>query len=152
MVARKHNITSWFIEITAAFLVLLFVYTGYTKLTDMGRFIGQLVHNPNLKHYRSLIAWGVPLVELVISIILIIPKTRGLGLLIGGLLMLVFTGYVAHMILTKSNLPCTCGGIISEMNWQQHLWFNSITTIAALSAWALNRHYFKAKFFTIPIS
>jgi hypothetical protein len=28
------------------------------------------------------------------------------------------------MVLTSANLPCSCGGVIQQLSWKQHIVFN----------------------------
>jgi hypothetical protein len=55
---------------------------------------------------------------------LISPGTRLFGLYSSISLLTLFTGYLVVMIKSYTTLPCTCGGVISEMTWPQHLLFN----------------------------
>src|SRR5690606_40838422 len=56
--------------------------------------------------------------------------TRLWGLIGSLTLMLSFEAYIAWMkimeIQTGMRLPCTCGGIVSQMGWTTHLYFNGI--------------------------
>lgn len=89
--------------------------------------------------YAALVAWAIPLIELVISGLLFIPQKRGMGLYASFALMLVFTTYLSYMILFSSHLPCSCGGVLQQMTWPQHLWFNIGFTI--LAAAGIRMHY-----------
>lgn len=132
---RLHKVAM--VEIAAALLVLLFLYTGIVKLKDYEGFVGQMRHNPLLNNYRSWLAWMVPAAELGISMLLIIPVTRRWGLLLGGMLMAAFTLYVAYMLLMQPNLPCTCGGIISKLSWRGHLLVNVLMTAISFAGYYL---------------
>ncbi len=136
---RSAKIRFWFIEITTALLVLVFLYTGIVKLKDHDGFIGQMQANPLLNPFREYISWIVPVSELAIAGLLIIPRMRKKGLLYAAMLMAIFTLYIAYMLATASKLPCTCGGIISKMSWRGHFWFNSSLTIMAF----LSYHYYQ---------
>src|SRR3546814_5749620 len=39
--------------------------------------------------------------------------------------MLVFTAYLLNMVFTVDSLPCSCGGVISSMSFDQHIVFNA---------------------------
>jgi hypothetical protein len=133
---RKAKTISLLTEITAALFVLLFLYTALDKLKNHAFFVGQLRHNPLLVSLAGFLSWAVPFTELVIVALLIIPSRRRLALLLSGVLMLIFTTYVAYMLFSGSELPCTCGGIISDLTWKQHLFVNTLFTIAAfISFW-----------------
>ena len=38
--------------------------------------------------------------------------------------MTIFTLYIGYMVAFVPKLPCSCGGIIQKMSWNQHLIFN----------------------------
>jgi hypothetical protein len=86
-------------------------------------------------HFAPLLAFTIPLLELIIAVFLVIPKLRKLGLHASLYLMAFFTMYVGYMLAVypKSKLPCSCGGIIKTMNWHQHLVFNSCFTLIAFT-------------------
>lgn len=133
----KLTIRKWIIEITSALFVLLFLYTAINKLRNPGVFAGAMHHSALISPYASFLSWSVPFAEIIIVVILIIPGTRKMGILASAILMIIFTCYVGYMLLTKSALPCTCGGIIQQMNWQEHFWFNSFLTILSITSWFL---------------
>jgi hypothetical protein len=72
-------------------------------------------------------------IELTTAFLLLIPSLRKLGLCMSFLIMAAFTIYVGYMISSNSNLPCSCGGVIQQMTWKQHFWFNIIFTSMSLA-------------------
>lgn len=104
--------------------LFLFAYTGFDKLFDLERFQNNLKRIPILGEYAIILSWLVPLSELLITILLIIPKTQKIGLITFTLMMLIFTVYISSMLLWAEKLPCSCGGVISNLSWIQHIWFN----------------------------
>jgi uncharacterized membrane protein YphA (DoxX/SURF4 family) len=62
-----------FIEVCSFLLILLFFYTGLSKLTDLSFFRSQLQLYPYIYRFASLIAIGIPLLEVAIAILLIPP-------------------------------------------------------------------------------
>lgn len=105
-------------------MVLLFVYTASDKLANLESFREFLQTLEYLGGAAGLLAILIPLIEIGISIALIIPGCRARGLYIALGLMLLFTGYLIYMRMTRSQLPCHCGGAISKLTWRQHIWFN----------------------------
>ncbi|MFI8378863.1 MauE/DoxX family redox-associated membrane protein [Leeuwenhoekiella sp. NPDC079379] len=67
-----------------------------------------------------------------LAALLLVSKTRRLGLLGSAVLMSVFTVYIAGMMLFIPELPCSCGGIINDLTWSQHLLFNLVFTALAI--------------------
>ncbi|HLS10869.1 MAG TPA: MauE/DoxX family redox-associated membrane protein [Flavobacteriaceae bacterium] len=132
-----------FVLITTYFLAVLFIYTGVSKLLDMGIFQSQIAQSAMLAPYASILAWLVPVVELLLAGLLLISSTRVWGLLGSAVLMLGFTIYV-YLIWTYSpSLPCSCGGVLEAMDWETHLYFNLATTLLAGTAWYIDSNQTK---------
>ncbi|WP_316811453.1 MauE/DoxX family redox-associated membrane protein [Pedobacter heparinus] len=113
-------------------LILVFFYSGLDKLWHLNSFGNIVSKSPLIGHYSELIMWLVPVSELVICILLFIPKFRFVGFCLSFLMMLCFTLYIGYMIAYVPQLPCNCGGITKYMNWHQHLYFNVGLTLLAL--------------------
>ncbi len=112
------------IEAISALLVFLFIYAAVSKLLDFDKFKYQLSQSPFISGISWLVAWAIPLGEILISISLISKRTRIAGLHLSLFLMLLFTGYIFIMLKYSSYLPCSCGGILSQMSWKLHFVFN----------------------------
>lgn len=113
-----------FIDITRFLLIVLFVYTATTKLANNHFFYGSLLQSILTKPYASWLRWFIPVIELAIAALLVVRRTIGWGLLAAISLITVFTIYIGYMLVFIPELPCSCGGVISKMTWQQHLLFN----------------------------
>lgn len=127
------------INILICLFIFLFLYTGLMKFLDHDLFISSLRKSPLLKNISLPLSFIIPGVELLTIISLIIPRTQKIGLVGFLVLMSIFTIYVGFMLYFQSDLPCTCGGVISQMNWHQHLYFNSFFTVLAVIALLLNK-------------
>ena len=113
---------------------LLFFYAATSKLLDFDTFQIQLGQSPLLSAFTDWVSISIPTLEICIAIILLIPKFRLLGLYTSYLLMSMFTIYI-HIILNYSSfVPCSCGGILQKMTWNQHLIFNMVFIILAVIA------------------
>lgn len=124
----------------AALFILLFVYTAVSKLLVFAAFRHTLDQFPLLHENSLLFAWAIPITELIISAWLFFPATRLLGFYASFGLMSLFTVYIAYALLFASNLPCSCGGVISKMTWTQHLIFNLFFTALAPAGIKLSKH------------
>ena len=127
------------VEIISMLFVILFLYTGISKLMEYGVFKEQIAESPILQPIAPFIAWGLPLTEFLVSILLIIPRWRLKGLYASLLLMIAFTLYIGAIMAFNKELPCSCGGIISELSWQGHLIFNSVFILLALAGVLLEK-------------
>ncbi len=123
------------IVIICTLIIALFVYTASAKLLDYYNFQFGLSESPFIAPFANLLAWAVPAGELLIAVMLVIPVMRLAGLYASGILMSLFTVYIAAMLLFGSDIPCSCGGIVEEMSWGAHIVFNSV--FVALSAWGI---------------
>lgn len=110
--------------IASTVLILLFVYTGTSKLLDINSFKDTLSDSPILGHWARSISLVIPVLEILISITLCIPRINLIALYASLLLLTAFTLYIIYMILFIKNLPCSCGGVISRLTWSQHIVFN----------------------------
>src|SRR5258708_39041649 len=107
-------------ELIAALLIFLFVYTAISKLMNIDNFKTLISKSPVIRRNAVLLSWLIPSVELFVGLMLFIPASRGYAFLFSSILMGIFTFYVACMLLFIPNLPCSCGGVIQQMNWTQH--------------------------------
>ena len=119
-------------EVICALLVMLFVYASISKIRTFETFKVQLEKSPYVSDIAGFVAWSLPLAELLVVVLLIIKKTRLIGLYAALFMMLLFTGYIYAILHFSYYVPCSCGGILSKMNWNDHLIFNYIFTFLAL--------------------
>lgn len=135
----------WLLEAIVLLLFILFVYAATSKLIDYKRFTFQMDSQPFDDRFTPLLVFGVPLTEFVIAAMLIFKRTLLPGLWASLILMLMFTGYI---ILIKLNyfgkIPCSCGGVISQLNWTQHLFFNLFFVLISAAGIVLRRKQLQA--------
>lgn len=123
------------IEFISSLLIFLFGYTAISKLLSIDHFEAVLEQSPLISSGAALLAWQVPLAELAIVLLLIFPATRKLGLWASALVLSLFTVYLVYMVLFSRYLPCSCGGVINNMSWPEHIGFNLVfigLSVAAL--------------------
>lgn len=92
----------------------------------------QMGRSPFINHIADILSMAIPIGEIIIAGLLIFKKTRLIGLLASFFLMLVFTGYVYAMLHYSYYIPCSCGGVLAALSWENHLIFNIAYTILAL--------------------
>lgn len=114
-------------NIIAAMLILLWVYTAVSKLSDVDTFQRQLYKQHLDKNLLTVLTWALPLSEITAACFLIFKGTRLIGMAASLILMTIFTGYIALVLLGFfDKIPCSCGGILKNLGWTAHLWFNII--------------------------
>jgi len=112
-----------------ALLVLLFMYTGFTKLFAPIAFLDTLYKQPFPHFLSDRLVYLIPSLEIAIAICLFFEKTRTAGLYGACTLLTLFTLYIAAILLHFFyKTPCSCGGIFRHLSWQQHLWVNILLT------------------------
>ncbi|CAM4220389.1 Methylamine utilisation protein MauE [Pedobacter westerhofensis] len=123
-----------YINLISSLYILLFIYAGAIKLFDFKNFNLQLQKSPILSSFADVLSLLIPLVEIAISILLIIPGTLKIGLYAAFTLMSLFTVYIISILKFTSSIPCSCGGIIQSLSWNQHLIFNGVFLFMAVLA------------------
>lgn len=125
-----------FADLIVALLLLLFIYTSASKFLDYDKFVFQmrLAPVPLMKTVAPILGWLMPLIEILIAVALstgfFYDNLKIKALYSSVILLIVFDIYIGTMLLSGSQLPCTCGGIISKLGWQQHLIFNTFFIVA----------------------
>jgi len=110
---------------TITFLfILLFVYAATSKLVDYQKFRVDIGKSPMLTAFAGTVAITVLVTELAVAGLLAFSKTRLLGLYASFTLMVMFSAYIVAITRFSEYIPCSCGGILQHMNWNQHLVFN----------------------------
>jgi thiol-disulfide isomerase/thioredoxin len=116
------------------FFIFLFLYTGGEKLTEIHLFKEQMISSPLLGSMAGFIAWALPITEILLAIVLFVPAWQVKALYASVALMILFTLYLAGILLIDTHLICSCGGIIEQLSPRQHLWFNGACISLALLA------------------
>lgn len=124
---KKNTIT----EIISSLLIVLFMYTALSKLSAYDNFTAQLSKSPFITSYSNSIAWSIPAGEILISLLLVIKKTRLIGLYASFFLMSLFTAYLIIMLNFSYHIPCSCGGVLQYLSWNEHIVFNAFFIVIA---------------------
>jgi|HubBroStandDraft_3_1064219.scaffolds.fasta_scaffold176416_1 putative oxidoreductase len=129
-----------------AVLILLFVYTGCSKLFDLESFTHTLYNQPIPRPLVPLLVLILPALEIATAACLLFDRTRLIGLYSGLALLTVFTLYIgAILVHLFTKVPCSCGGIFRRLSWGQHFWLNLALLILAAAALRHHQTYPYAK-------
>ncbi len=130
------------LNFTCTLLVFLWVYTSASKLIDIAEFKRQLANQTFGKSTAALVLWLIPISEILAAFLLLFHKTRFAGLTLSAVLMLLFTGYIGLVVLGYyERVPCSCGGVLKEMGWDLHFWFNLyFLVISCFGLWLSMNH------------
>lgn len=120
------------VEIIIALYAILFLYTGISKIMEYGVFREQLAESPILAPVAALVARGLPIVEFLLVLLLVVPRWRLKGFYASTGLMIAFTLYIIALMSFNDQLPCSCGGVLAALSWGQHIVFNSLFIVLGI--------------------
>ena len=113
------------LEISSSLLICLFLYASISKWLDFHTFVGEMNNQPLPNVLTPYLVWGIPFTEVFLALALMFEKTRKAGLYGSLILMSAFTVYTIIILLHFFEyVPCSCGGVIKKLTWNQHLFFN----------------------------
>lgn len=129
-----------FTEVVIVLLVILFLYTAVSKFIDFKGFTYDLNNQPFPNSLTPILRWLIPITEISIVLTLLFERTRMIGLYASFILMGLFIIYTALVLFNFFDyVPCSCGGVIKNLTWPQHLFFNLFFTIISFLAIRANR-------------
>ncbi|WP_418603552.1 MauE/DoxX family redox-associated membrane protein [Hwangdonia sp.] len=134
------NIYQIIAKFTSLLFLVLFLYAAISKLLDFEHFKLQLSRHPLISPFSLWIAYGVPVIELIIGILLLYPRSQLLAFYASLTLMSLFSIYIAWVLGFSDAIPCSCGGILNTLGWKQHLIFNLMfISLALIGILSLNK-------------
>jgi len=131
------------------FFMLLFFYAAISKMMDFEMFQIQLAQSPMFGRYSNTVSYLTIATELVIVLMLLVKRSRLTGLYASLGVMTAFTVYIYALLNYSDTIPCSCGGVLENMDWHTHLFFNLICVVLAItgiySASAINKTKFTGR-------
>jgi uncharacterized membrane protein YphA (DoxX/SURF4 family) len=122
------------VDIIRILYIILWVYAATSKLLDSQKFHDQLAQSTILGPYAHMLVPVVPGLEYFLSILLFFDKPRIIALYCSFGLMVVFSTYIVLITKFSDYTPCSCGGILEKLSWNQHLVLNMLFVILAALA------------------
>ncbi|WP_169303312.1 MauE/DoxX family redox-associated membrane protein [Pedobacter cryophilus] len=120
---------------TTFFLTLLWSYAAIAKLLDPSLSLSQMRNQVFPNWMADVLAFALPFLELLLVTLLLVKYTYKVGLYLSTLLLTAFTLYIILVkLLVFDRVPCSCGGVLSEMSWTQHLFFNLFFLALSITA------------------
>ncbi|AUP78279.1 MauE/DoxX family redox-associated membrane protein [Flavivirga eckloniae] len=127
------------IEVICLLYIFLFVYAALSKLVVFDEFKIQIGQSTMLTSFAGIVAWIIPCLEILIALLLLIPRFRLLGMYAAFNLMVMFSVYIFVILNFSDDIPCSCGGVIEKLGWTEHLIFNIVFVIlASIGIYILN--------------
>jgi len=132
--AELHKQNIW-VTIVTLLLILLWIYASFSKLFDYRHFQWEMRNQALPASVQTMLIYLLPPAEILVAASLIFQRTTTLGLIASTVLLSLFTGYIALILVHFFEyVPCSCGGILEQMGWWPHLVFNLLTLLATLTA------------------
>ena len=115
-------------------LITLWTYTISSKLFEFRYFKIQMRKQVFPEDVAEALIYILPMTEFLVVGLLCFALTRLCGFLFSIFLLLAFSIYIA-LILTDifGKVPCSCGGILEQLGWGEHLIFNLVFIAVALT-------------------
>jgi len=141
---KRTATTQLLLNIITSLLILLWTYTAFSKLADLKEFQSQLNNQVFSDSTAQILLWSIPTSELLAAALLLFERTKTAGLITSALLMTAFTGYIALVLAGYyQKVPCSCGGVLKQLGWQAHLWFNLFFLALSITGSMLHKKHYK---------
>ncbi len=106
-------------------LILVWTYTGLEKLIRFEDSRNAFLNQPFPQELAESLAYLVPLTELLLVFLLVLPRLRWWGYLGSTILLNAFTTYIGLIwVGAFPRVPCNCAGILESLDWEIHFWVN----------------------------
>lgn len=130
--------TSRIHQLIAYAFIVLWAYAGSVKLINWSTSRREMHMQPFPEWLADIFFWLIPVGELAIVALLLVPQLRTWGLRASLALISLFTLYLI-LVLSRAfgSIPCACGGVLSGMGHTAHLIFNSFFVILGCIAMVL---------------
>ena len=131
------------VEVIAFLLMLLYLFASVSKWLTFRTFTNDINNQPFPNGLTPWIIYSVPPLQVAIVFALMFERTRTLGFYASLILMSVYSVYTAAVLLKFFDyVPCSCGGIIRNLTWSQHLFLNLFFVALSIAGIVLRRNRF----------
>lgn len=113
----------------------IYFFSGVDKLLNFEKFVIQFARSPFAPSvFLTEFSVFIITIEILLCLMLFVEKLNKLALFGFFLLSSLFTVYIFLMLIYSPHLPCSCGGIVEFLSWEQHLYLNIFLTISSFLA------------------
>ncbi|OQP66447.1 hypothetical protein A3860_13225 [Niastella vici] len=113
--------TKALVKLIAIALAVLFAIAAVDKLEHYPKFSLQLQSFPVDLSVLSSHAWFIPVTELILAVLLLLPFTRLKGLFASLFLLGLYTLYLVCMLETRFHSICNCGEPFQSLSLKMHI-------------------------------
>lgn len=144
LIGNQKKMKERIIKFASSLLIILWIYTGGSKLVDFTSFAHQLALQNFSPFLTDILKYTIPIMEVFTAVLLCLKVTFRVGLVLSLIIIGSFTVYTI-LVLTGfyPKIPCSCGGIIKTLSWRNHLFFN--LSICAINITALSLSIIKER-------
>jgi len=135
MIRKTH-----YISLVSISLMFLFAYAMVSKAIDLDKFRTQIGQSVLLSNFVGFVIWFVLMSELIVIALLWVKSCRIIGLYLSYFLMILFSAYIFCVSRFSKDVPCSCGGVLENMSWDNHLIFNLSITLLIVIGIFLDDH------------
>ncbi|GGF42577.1 MauE/DoxX family redox-associated membrane protein [Echinicola rosea] len=129
-----------FTLVTVILFLVIWTFTGLEKLINWQVSYKAFHNQPFPFSLADMLAYGIPITELLLAFALAAKPLRWWGLMGSVLLLSVFTTYVGLIWWNVfDRVPCNCAGFIEAMGWPGHFYFNSALLCLGIAALWMER-------------
>jgi uncharacterized membrane protein YuzA (DUF378 family) len=119
-------------EILLYLLTIWFFYQGLVKMAHWNEYIGWNTQIPYLRHYFRILGYGIPLAEMILSLLLQVPRLKKIALFVlifGQVIYLILTIWAYNIgFLTFDPVPEQFG----RVGWLAKIWMTIVSLVACL--------------------
>lgn len=112
------------VNIISFLFMVLWIYAATSKLLIYEEFQIQLSKSPFVSKYSPQLVWIIPLTEYILAGLFLFSKNLITALYSSFSFMVLFTLYIVAILNFGNSIPCSCGGIIAQLSWKEHILFN----------------------------
>lgn len=112
--------------------LVLFIYTATSKLLNYENFETQLGQSPVFTAYADYLVIALPIFELSVAGLFLISNYQLIAYYLSFALMVMFTTYIIIILNFSDFIPCSCGGVLEDLSWSEHIVFNLFFIVLAI--------------------
>lgn len=114
------------ISIIILLLVVMWVFASFSKFLDFDTFQRQLRGGYITSSAGTLLAYFLPIVQLVIAVLLLTKRWQFIGMSLSLILLIAYTLYIIYILIWAPTIPCSCISIFRGVTWYDQLKINTL--------------------------
>ncbi|SEM76784.1 hypothetical protein SAMN05216436_107125 [bacterium A37T11] len=128
------------VNVLTAVISLTLLFAAWDQLTDLDKAREQMDEQIFTEKLAHIIAWALPVLQLILAALLSYHPTRLYGLRATLRMLAVLTGYlILGMAGSFKTQPCACMGFLEKGSFMANLRFNTIFILLAMTVLALQK-------------